>query len=130
MIRRVGMTAGMLRGREFHEFNTADFRAVKFLQSILAKLLGGRANVFDAERKIILDAELLVVGVRGNIEHVLYPVVAIGSLDFIPVERVVLEAALPIQTEAEKIEMEVIFDCPVFHHEASVEDSHVERVSE
>src|SRR5579863_7336998 len=88
----VWMAARFLNGREFHKLDASaigvvhverpfsiapDFRPVKFRQPALAKFVRGRVNVRNAERKMVLHAELLVIRVSGNVEHIFYPVVTV-----------------------------------------------------
>ena len=135
MIRGVGMAARFLGGLEFHELDACEigivgvkrpfsvpsnFRAVKFLQSVLVELFGSAVNVSHAQRKMILYAEILAVGVCRNVQHVFDPVVAVRDLDFVPVDAIVLEAAIPIQPEAKKVDIEAIFSGGVFNDKPGV----------
>jgi hypothetical protein len=96
------------------------FRAVKFLQSVLVELVGSGVNISYAERKMILYAEIFVIGICRNVQHVFDPVVTVRHLDFVPVDAIVLEAAIPIQPEAKKVYIEAIFSCGVFNDKPGV----------
>src|SRR2546430_9266448 len=92
--------AGLLAGREFHEF---DARVVGIVEvklpfavathlglfvaapTVLAKLLFRRVDVRDSESHVVHDAESVMVSVGGNVEHVFDPVRAIGDLHVDPV---------------------------------------------
>src|SRR5216684_4337665 len=79
---------------------------------------------------MILHAELLMIGCGGDIQHVFDPVVAVGHLEFIPVDSLILEAAMPIEPEAEQIDIEVIFGGHVFYGKTGVKYSDEPRVAE
>src|SRR5258708_11076877 len=116
--RRVGMAARFPRGRKLRDFHARivgivdvepafavapNSRAGDLLQSICAKLRGGRLDFFHSKGKMILRTKRFVVGVGGNVQHVLDPVVAIRNLELVPVEPVVLESTLPVKFEAKHI---------------------------
>src|SRR4029077_9405247 len=77
---------------------------------------------------MILHAEFLVIGVRGNVQHVLDPVVAVGHLDFVPVHAAVLEAAVPVKFEAKQVEIETILRSRIFDDESSVNEGCADAV--
>src|SRR5580700_975353 len=102
----IGMAAGILGGREFHDFDTGavgivdikaplavapNFRAVEFFQAVLVQLACGGLNFGHAQREMILHTALLGVCLGRNVEHVLDPVGAVGHLNFPPVVASVLE---------------------------------------
>jgi len=68
---------------------------------------------------MILRTKRFVVGVGGNVQHVLNPIIALGNLQLVPVEPVVLEPALPVQPEAKHINVETILGGHVFDHESA-----------
>src|SRR5260370_32494281 len=110
MRRRVGMGARLTRWRELSDFHarivgivdvqpaftvSANSRADYLLNSIFAKLVDSRLDFVYTEREMILRAHLLVIGGRGEVEHVPDPVVAIGQLQLGPIDAIVLHPALP-----------------------------------
>src|SRR6267378_3045254 len=100
----------------------ADSRAGNLLRSILAELLRGGLNFRYAEGKMILRSELLVIGICGNVQHVFDPIVAIGNLKLVPIDAVILEAAIPVEAKAEQIHVEAIFRGHVFDDESCVNE--------
>src|SRR5712664_3809825 len=79
---------------------------------------------------MILYAEILAVGVCRNVQHVFDPVVAIGNLELVPVESVILEAAAPVEAKAEEIKVKAVFGVHIFYNEAGVKYSDEPRVAE
>ena len=124
MRRLIRMAARRLHRCELHDFHASavgivgieavfavapDFGAVECLQTMRAQLSRGGLGVFDAERKMILHAEFLVICVGRNVQHVLDPIVAVRHLNFIPILAVILEATVPIEAKAKNIAIEVVF---------------------
>src|SRR5260370_4970910 len=112
---RGGMAARFARGCKLSDFDARivgivdvesafavapNSRASNLLHSILAELFCGGLDFRHAERKMILRTKRFVVGVGGNVQHVLNPIIALGNLQLVPVEPVVLEPAPPVQPEA------------------------------
>src|ERR1700739_116300 len=137
----VGMAAGILSGREFHDFDTGavgivdieaplavapNFRAVQFFQAALVQLACGGLNFVHAQREMILHTALLGVALARNVENVLDPVGAVGDLNFPPVVAGVLETTMPVHAEAEQIPVETIFGRAVLDDEASVQQARAE----
>src|SRR5712692_4780594 len=79
---------------------------------------------------MILHAELLMIGCGGDIQHVFDPVVAIGNLELVPVESVILEAAVPVEAKAEEIKVKAVFGVHIFYNETGVKYSDEPRVPE
>ncbi len=73
---------------------------------------------------MILCAERFVIGGGRNVQHVLNPVIAIRNLQFVPVQPVVLEPTLPVQLEAQHINIKPILGGYVFNDESGVKYSH------
>ena len=69
---------------------------------------------------MILHAALLFVRSGRDVEHVFDPVGAVGDLNLPPVVVGVLEAAVPVHTEAEEIPIEAILGSAVLDDEAGV----------
>src|SRR2546429_8821040 len=69
---------------------------------------------------MILHAALLLVRGGRDVEHVFDPVGAVGDLNLPPVVVGVLEAAVPVHTEAEEIPIEAILGSAVLDDEAGV----------
>src|SRR5882762_1668061 len=90
-------------------------------RSILTKLFCGRLNVPHAERKMILRAKRLMVSGGRNIQHVLNPVIAIRNLQLVPIDAVILHAALPVKLEAKQIDVKSIFRSDVLYDEADMQ---------
>src|SRR6266403_100416 len=137
------MAARFTRWRELSDFHArivgivdvqsaftvaADSRAGNLLRSILAELLGGGLNFRYAEGKMILRSELLMIGICGNVQHVFDPIVAIGNLQFVPVQPVVLEPTLPVQFEAKQIDVESILCRRVFDHKSGVKETRADLI--
>src|SRR5207253_9699678 len=69
---------------------------------------------------MILHAALLFVRSGRDVEHVFDPVGAVGDLNLPPVVVGVLEAAVPVHTEAEEIPIEAILGSAGLDDEAGV----------
>src|SRR6266481_6000622 len=69
---------------------------------------------------MILYAEILAVGLCRNVQHVFDPVVTVRHLNFVPVDAIVLEPAIPIPPKAKKVDIEAIFSCSVFNDKPGV----------
>src|SRR5580658_2066004 len=98
----------------------ADFGAIEGLQPVFAQLDCGSLSVVHAERKMILDAELFVVGVGGDVKHVFDPTAPLADLDFVPIDILVLESSVPVRTETEEIKIEAVFRCEILHNKSSM----------
>src|SRR6266852_1888662 len=137
MRRRVGMAASFARGLKLCDFHArvvgvvnvnpafavaADSRAGNLLDSILAQLLYGCLYFRYAKGKMVLCAQLLVIGSGGNVEHVFDPVVAIWNLQLIPIDAVVLHAAIPVDLEAKQVDVEAILRGHVFDDEPGMNE--------
>ena len=124
-------------GLEFHEFDAgvvgivevelpfavpADFGLFVELETVFQKLFSGGSNVGHTESDVIHDAESVFVGVGGDVENVFEPVGAVGNLHVDPVGFVVLHAAVPVDAEAEKVFVEVIFGGAVVDDEACMDE--------
>src|SRR5579872_6075524 len=70
---------------------------------------------------MILHSQLFMVGTGRNVEHVLDPVRAIRDLQFVPVDAVILEAAVPVEAKSQKINIETILSSEVFDHETGMD---------
>src|SRR3954465_15075303 len=70
---------------------------------------------------MILHAELFMVGIGSNVEHVFNPVGAVGDLQFIPVNTVVLEPAIPVEAKSQQINIEPVFSIAVLDHKTCVD---------
>src|SRR5712691_6223854 len=99
-------TAGLLCGREFHQFNT------------------GVIGIVEIELPFAAAAAFGLFGtaptVGGDIQHVFDPVGAVGNLHVDPVGFIVLSSALPVKVEAEDVFVEMVFRFAVAHHEANM----------
>ena len=137
----VGMAAGLLSGRKFHDFDARavgvvdieaplaiapNFRSVQFFQAVLVQLACRGLNFVHAQREMILHTALLGVCIGRNVEHVLDPVGAVGDLNFPPVVAGVLETTMPVHAEAEQVPVETIFGRAILDDEASVQHSRAE----
>src|SRR5215468_3948753 len=133
--RGVRMAAWLARGGELHHLNTCSvgivgvqppfavatyFRAVEPGKAVFVELVDRRVNIRNAEREMILHPEFFVVGVRGDVEHVLDPVRAVGDLNLVPIETIVFESTLPVEPEAQQVDIEFVFSRDIPHHEAGV----------
>ena len=114
----VGMAAGILSGREFHDFDAravgivdieaplavaSNFRSVQFFQAVLVQLACGGLNFVHAQREMILHTALLGVCLGRNVKHVRDPVGAVRDLNFPPVVAGVLETTMPVHAETEQV---------------------------
>src|SRR5882762_1527662 len=132
--------AGLLRGREFHEFDAGVVGIVEVklpfavathrglfvaAPTVLAKLLLRRVDVRDSESHVVHDAESVMVSVGGNVEHVFDPVGAIGDLHVDPSGFVVFPPTMPVDVEAENIFIEAVFRVRVPNDEADMDDTHI-----
>src|SRR5215469_2109334 len=70
---------------------------------------------------MILHPEFFVVGVGRNVEHVFNPVGAVGDLEFVPVRAVVFEPAVPVETKAKQINVEMILGSQVLDYESRMD---------
>src|SRR5690348_13711934 len=130
------MATWFLGGDELHNFDTcavwivgvqavftvtADLWAVKALQAVQVKLPCGSMNVFNAESEMILHPKFLVVGIGRNVEHVFNPVGAVRNVEFVPVNAVVLESAVPVEAKTKNLHVKTILSGHVFDHETCME---------
>lgn len=141
----VGMAAGSFCGAPVHDFDAREigvvdidgvlavapyFGTIEFAGAAGAKNRGGGVSIVDAEREMILHAEFPMVGGGGDVEHEFDPVVAVGNLNLIPVDIFVggdlgvdvLEAAIPIEAEAEKLDVELFHAVEVIDDEAGMNE--------
>ena len=138
MFRAIGMAARFLFRSEFHHFDAsavwivrvqtvfaiaADFRAIEYSQAVGVKLGRSIVNIFHAERKMILHSKLFVVSIGRNVEHVFDPVGAVRNLQFVPVDAVILEPAVPVEAESQKVNIETILRSHVFDHETRMDQA-------
>src|SRR5208282_88685 len=100
----------------------ADFGFFGGLRTDGYEFLFDGVNVGDAEGNVVHDAKGAFVCSGRNIEHVLDPVGAVGNLHGDPAVLVVLHAAVPVGTEAEKIHVEPFGDGAVVDDETRVND--------
>src|ERR1051326_1593614 len=70
---------------------------------------------------MILHSKLFMVGIGRNIEHVFDPVGTVGNLEFVPIDAVILESAIPIETKSQKIDIETVLNSPVFYNETCMD---------
>ena len=93
------------------------------------KLFNRLLHVADPEAEMVLHAKFLMIGVGRDVEHVFNPVRAVGNLDFEPVDvgvfsrgagRKVLEAALPIEAKAKRVEIRLVHHVKVLGNEPGV----------
>src|SRR5579863_6466737 len=96
---------------------------IEFRQSLFLQLCRSRVCIPDAQRKMILHAQLFVVGIRRNIEHVLDPVASVRYLDLIPIDVLILESAMPIWAKPKDAPIKLVFDRDLFHHETRMENT-------
>ena len=130
--------AGLLRGCEFHEFDTrvvgivevklpfavaADFRLFAAAPTVLAKLLFRGVDVGDAEGDVVHDAESVMVCVDWDVEHVFDPAGAVGDLHVHPAGFVVFPSAVPVEVKAKDVFVKAIFGGAVFDDEAGVKNA-------
>ena len=87
----------------------------------------GRAH--DAGREVIGAAELCERRMRGQIEHVLDPVRAVGHLHHHPVDAIGRIATLPVEMESEQVLVEVVECEAVAHHVTRVHDVRAEAAA-
>src|SRR6266581_4150058 len=135
--------AGLLRGREFHEFDAGVVGIVEVklpfavathlglsvaAPTVLAKLLLRRVDVRDSESHVVHDAESVMVSVGGNVEHVFDPVGAIGDLHVDPAGFVVFPPTMPVDVEAENIFIEAVFGGAIVNDKAGVDHSRADMV--
>jgi hypothetical protein len=150
--RGVGIATRILSRSGLHEFNAApvgiknielpfaiaaDFGFVvgEFgigRETVFVELLEGFLHVGDAETEVILHAEFLMIGVGRDVQHKFDPVVAVGHLDFEPVDvgvffgsagRKILKAAFPVEAEAELVHIKVAHGREILDDETGVEDA-------
>src|SRR5690349_3579902 len=115
-----GTATWFLGGRELHNFDTcaggvigvqavftvtADLWTIEALQAVEAKLPCGSMDVLNAEREMILYPKFLVVGMGRNVEHVFDPVGAVRNLEFVPVDAVVLDPAIPVEAKTKNLKV-------------------------
>src|ERR1700730_1881695 len=77
---------------------------------------------------MILYTEFFVIGARGNVQHVLDPVVSVRYLNFVPVDTVVFEAAIPVESKAKNVPIEAVFRSYVFHHKTGMQHAAADLV--
>src|SRR6266699_3110666 len=78
---------------------------------------------------MILHAALLFVRGGRDVEHVFDPVGAVGDLNLPPVVVGILEAAVPVHTEAEEIPIEAILGSAVLDDETRARHARAARVA-
>lgn len=117
-------TTGFFDRLEFHEFDAgfigivevelpfavaADLWFFARFPALLDELLVGGVNVGHAERNVIHYTESMVVGSRGNMQHVFNPVGPVGYLHVHPVRLTVFHPSMPIKAKAENVLVKVVF---------------------
>src|SRR5882762_4612685 len=93
------------------------------------KALEGRFDVRNAEREMILNAALPLIGSGRNVEHVLDPIGTVGNLKLFPIHIIVLESAVPVHAETKQVAVETIFDGVIFDNKAGVKDAIADLVA-
>src|SRR3979490_2109246 len=77
---------------------------------------------------MILYPEFFVISARGNVQHVLDPVVPVRHLNFVPVDTVVLEAAMPVESKPKNVAIEAVFRSHVFHDKSGMQHAAADLV--
>ena len=136
MFRAVGMAAGFVFGGELHHFDArpvwivriqavfpvaADFWTIECSQAVEAKLGRSIVNVSHAKGEMILHSKLFMIGIGRNVEHVFDPVGAVGNLEFVPVNAVILEPAVPVEAKSQEINIETILSRQVFDYKTRMD---------
>src|SRR5579885_646730 len=72
---------------------------------------------------MILNSKVFVVGVARNVEHVLDPVGAVGNLEFVPIDSIVLESSVPVEAKSQDFHIETILHTQVVDHETCMDQA-------
>ena len=106
MRRGVRIAARLFRGRGFHQLDAGEVRVVNVVlpftvaadfghfvgelavgsETVSVKLIDCFLHIVHTEAEMVLNAEFLMIGVGGNVQHVFDPVRAVGNLDFEPID--------------------------------------------
>src|SRR5579872_5555244 len=123
---------------EFHEFDAGEigieeielplpvpahlgFLAIVRLPSMRLEKSLRLFHVGDTQRNVIEHAHKLQIGMLGMVQHVFEPVGAIGDLHGDPVGLVGLHAAVPVEMEAKKVTVEMIFGLAAMDQKSDVD---------
>jgi hypothetical protein len=128
-------TTGFFDGLEFHEFDArvvgiveielpfavaADFWLFRELYAALQELFLGSVDVWNSEGNVIHDAESMMIGVCGNMQHVFNPRGTVGYLHIHPVGLIVFHASMPIHAKAENVLVEAVFGRTVVNNDSGM----------
>src|SRR5450631_502036 len=77
---------------------------------------------------MILYTEFFAISARLNVQHVLDPVVPVRHLNFVPVDTVVLKAAMPVESKSKNVPIEAVFLSQVFHDKSGMQHAAADLV--
>src|SRR5581483_10278999 len=136
MFSAIRMAAGLLFRRELHHFHArtvrivsvqtvfavaANFWTIESSQTVRTKTRRRLVNIPHTKREVILNSQFLVVGCRRDVQHVLDPVGTVGNLKLVPIDRIVLESAVPVQAKSQNIAVKSILSRRVVDHETGMD---------